>query len=243
MLMIFQAALEPVNIAPFSTIVRIPFDPAVVWPQRVGLRIKGSIRPTTSAPKDALPLATSLIRHSDLGYFLLVTAKMRKAACLTLGQLVELTLEPALDERAATPPPELAKLLKQDRTVKRWFESLNYSMRKYIADTIAEPKSPGTRLRRAEEWMERILLVMDGEESPPPFLQAIFRRQPLSKAGWQAMTGNQRRLALLSVFTTKSPEAQAKRIERLLEDTMKVARRREKPLGEKRRAEQIAEDE
>jgi hypothetical protein len=57
------------------------------------------------------------------------------------------------------------------------------------------------------------------------------------------MTGNQRRLALLSVFTTKSPEAQAKRIERLLEDTMKVARRREKPPGEKRRAEQIAEDE
>jgi len=224
----FQAPLEPANVAPFSTIIRVPFDPTVVWPQRVGLRVKGSIRPATTDPELAQPIVTSLIRFKIGGYFLLVTAKMRKAAHLALGQLAELTLEPALDERAATPPPELAKLLKQDRAVKKWLESQTYSMRKYIAQTVAEPKSAEVRLRRAEEWMERIMLIMEGQQSPPPVLQAAFRRQPQAKAGWDAMTPNQRLMSLWGITGCKSPEALAKRLDLLLADAMKAARKKPK---------------
>jgi uncharacterized protein YdeI (YjbR/CyaY-like superfamily) len=97
---------------------------------------------------------------------------------------------------------------------------------------IAEPKSAEARVRRAEQWMERILLVMDGEESPPPILQVAFRRQPLARGGWYALTANQRRTALFGIFTCVSPEAQAKRIERIVADTMQAAKR-----GAKRQAE------
>jgi uncharacterized protein YdeI (YjbR/CyaY-like superfamily) len=76
--------------------------------------------------------------------------------------------------------------------------------------------------------MERILLVMDGEESPPPILQVAFRRQPLARTGWYALTDNQRRTALFGIFTCVSPEAQAKRIERIVADAMQAARRSEK---------------
>jgi uncharacterized protein YdeI (YjbR/CyaY-like superfamily) len=221
----FQAILEPREAGLSWTIARVPFDPAEVWAERKGLRVKGSIRAAgkSSENKDSVEFCTNLIRSQDHGYFLLVTGKMRKAAHLQAGSRVEISLEPDLDGRAATPPPELAKLFKSDRAVKKWFETLNYSLRKYIADSIAEPKSAEARVRRAEQWMERMMLTMEGEEHPPPILQMAFRRQPLARAGWDAMTPNQRRLTLLSIFSCVSPEAQAKRVERVMDEAVNKA--------------------
>jgi uncharacterized protein YdeI (YjbR/CyaY-like superfamily) len=119
----------------------------------------------------------------------------------------------------------LAKLFRSDRAVRKWFDTLNYSLRKYIADMVSEPKSAEARVRRAEQWMERMMLTMEGEESPPPILQVAFRRQPLARAGWEALTKNQRRLHLLGIFTCQSPEAQAKRVQRVLEESVQAATR------------------
>jgi len=69
------------------------------------------------------------------------------------------------------------------------------------------------------------MLTMEGEESPPPILQVAFRRQPLARAGWDALTPTQRRTTLLGIFMCQSPEAQAKRVERAVEDAVKAARR------------------
>ena len=228
----FEAALETLQAEQSWTAVWLPFDPCELdptgaWPVNGKLRVKGSIRAAVESAKST-SFATSIIRTKVRGCFLLVTAKMRKATGLNAGSLAEITLEPDIELRAATPPPELAKLLRADRTVRKWFEALNYSTRKYIADMVAEPKSAEARVRRAEQWMERILLVMDGEESPPPILQVAFRRQPLARTGWYALTDNQRRTALFGIFTCVSPEAQAKRIERIVADAMQAARRSEK---------------
>jgi len=228
----FQAALETLQAGQSWTALRLPFkpgelDPTGAWPVNGKLRVKGSIR-AVSDSAISTSFATSLIRSKTRGCFLLVTAKMRKATGLNAGALAEITLEPDMELRAATPPPELAKLLRADRTVRKWFEGLNYSWRKYIADMVREPKSAEVRQRRAEHWMERILLTMDGEESPPPILQVAFRRQPLARTGWYAMTANQRRTALFTIFGCASPEAQAKRMERIVEDAMRAARRAQK---------------
>ena len=221
----FQGLLEPLETGLGSTtVVWIPFDPTKAWPVRSKLRVKGTIRAARQAA-EPFAFATSLIRSQERGYFLLVTGKMRKAAHLTPGTLTELVLEPDLEERAATPPPELAKLLNSDRSVKKWFATLNYSSRKYIADMIAEPKSAEVRVRRAEQWMERLMLTMEGEEYPPPILQAAFRRQPQARAGWESMTANQRRMTLMGIFMCQSPEAQAKRVERALADATQAAKR------------------
>jgi Bacteriocin-protection, YdeI or OmpD-Associated/Domain of unknown function (DUF1905) len=220
----FQGVLEPVEIGISSLMVRIPFDPVEVWPVRSKLRVKGSI---STAYKGAEPLsvATSLLRSHHHGYFLLVTGRMRKALHVSVGAHLIVTLEPDLDDLAATPPPEFAKFLKADRSLKKWFTALNYSMRKYVADDIQAVKSAETRKRRAEQWAERMMLTMEGEEYPPPILQMAFRRQPLARAGWDAMTANQRRMALIGIFSTKSPEAQAKRVEWTLAEAMKAAQR------------------
>lgn len=228
----FQAPLELLQVGATWTAVWLPFevsalDPTGAWPVKNKLRVKGTIR-AAGRDGESLSIATSLIRSKTRGCALLVTAKMRQATGLAPGSMAEVTLEPDLELRAATPPPELAKLLKSDRTVRKWFETLNYSTRKYIADMVAEPKSAEGRKRRAEQWMERLLLTMDGEQSPPPILQIAFRRQPVARDGWYAFTDNQRRTALLHLFSCVSPEAQAKRIERIVADAMQAAKRNAK---------------
>jgi uncharacterized protein YdeI (YjbR/CyaY-like superfamily) len=230
MLMKFQAILERAASAQASTLVRIPFDPVETWPDRTKLRVRGSICAVSAgasagAGPEKTEFVTSLMRTVRLGYFLLVTGKMRKAANLVAGSMVAVEIEPVMDETAAEPPPELARLLKQDRSVKRWFAKLNYSTRKYIADAVVEPKSPEARVRRAEQWMERMMLTIEGEALPPPILRAAFRRQPLAQTGWEAMTVIRRRMMLLSLFTCQSPEAQAKRVERLVDEAMQIAQR------------------
>jgi uncharacterized protein YdeI (YjbR/CyaY-like superfamily) len=222
MLMRFQVVIEPPDRAPFSAIARIPFDPTEVWPDLTKLRIQGSICRAGSSD-EPYKIATSLMKVAPYGCFLLVTGKMRKATGLTHGSLAEIVLEPAMDESAATPPPQLAKLLRQDRSVKKWFEALNYSTRKYICEAIQEPKSADARTRRAEQWVERFMLTMEGEEVTPPILRAAFRRQPLAQAGWESMTAIRKRLVLLSIFTCQSPESQAKRVELALEEAMNKA--------------------
>jgi uncharacterized protein YdeI (YjbR/CyaY-like superfamily) len=220
----FQARLEPVRISLPWTIIRLPFDPVEAWPNRVKLRVKGSLR-VAGGSSEPYSFATSLQRSHELGYMMLVTEKMRKATGLAAGSVAEVVLEADIDGQSATPPPELVKLLRADRAVKKWFESLNYSTRKFLADDIQTPKSAEVRVRRAEQWVERMMMTMEGEESPPPILQAAFRRQPLAQAGWEALTPNQRRLALFSLSMCASPEAQAKRIERVVADAPKAARR------------------
>ncbi len=228
MRMTFQATLEALGTSPPWTAIRIPFDPTETWPNRTKLRVQGSIRSAHSG-SDLAAFSTSLFGSRKRGYFLLVTGKMRKAAHLSAGSLAEVVLEPVLDETAATPPPELARLLKADRSVKKWHEQLNYSMRKYIADSIKEPKSGEARKRRAEQWMERMMLTLEGEEFPPPVLQIAFQRQPMARAGWEAMTANRRRMILLSIFSCQSPEAQAKRVEHALIEAMQAAKRAGRP--------------
>jgi uncharacterized protein YdeI (YjbR/CyaY-like superfamily) len=228
MQMRFQATLEPVQISLPWTVVRLPFDPVEVWPDRVKLRVKGTIQIAGRiAGRDGEPhaFATSLQRSHEFGYMMLVTEKMRKATGLVKGSVAEIVLEADTDGKSATPPPELAKLLKADRAVKKWFESLNYSTRKYLGDEISSPKSAEVRVRRAEQWVERMMMTMEGEEFPPPILQAAFRRQPLARAGWEALTQNQRRQTLFSLAMCASPEAQAKRVERAIENALKAVQR------------------
>ena len=196
-------------------IAQVPFVPAKVWKKRNRMRVKGTI--------NGFAFRTSLFGSAEKGYVVLVNKNMQKGAQAYVGEMAEFTLEPDLEERSATVPPELAKLLKQDRAVARWFEALSYSIRKYIGDAVRKPKSPGARQRQAEQMMERMMLAMEGEQVLPPILQVAFRRAPLAKAGWEAMTPVQRRGHLLGIFYYQSPEARERRTQKAIEEALRVA--------------------
>jgi len=204
--------------------VRIPFDPHEVWPERARMRIKGTIKSPYTQKEFAFH--SSLLGSKEKGYVFLVNKQMQKGAGVAASGMADFVLEPDFDERSATPPPELVKLLKADRAVKKWYEQLSYSMRKDIARTIAEPKSGEVRIRRAEQLVERMMLAMEGERELPPILQVAFRRHPQAHAGWEAMTPIQRRSHLLGIFYYQSVEARQKRVDKTVEECLRVAKKR-----------------
>jgi uncharacterized protein YdeI (YjbR/CyaY-like superfamily) len=214
----FRSLLKPDGTNLKWVIAQVPFAPAKVWKTRNRMRVKGTI--------NGFAFRTSLFGSAEKGYVILVNKTMQKGAQAYVGDLAEFTLEPDLEERSAAVPPELAKLLKQDRALQRWFDALSYSYRKYMSDDVRKPKNPEARQRRAEQLVERMMLAMEGEEALPPILQVAFRKMPLAKTGWDAMTPVQRRSHLLGIFYYQSPEARERRARKAVEEALYVAKGR-----------------
>jgi len=222
----FTAVLEPLRTRLRWVIARVPFDPAKAWPERRGLRVRGEIHCSDSKAA-GFAFRTSLFAASGgEGHFLLVNKKMLAAAGATVGSKVRFRLEPDLEERAATIPPELARAMKGDRRLPKWFEGLSYSMRKEIGGWVGEPKSSASREKRAEMMAERLLLTLEGEMELPPILHAAFLRQPLARTGWAAMTPVQRRTQLLAIFYYQTAEARERRVAKVVEEALRVAKRK-----------------
>jgi uncharacterized protein YdeI (YjbR/CyaY-like superfamily) len=230
------------------TVVTVPFDPKKVWPTRKGLRVRGTIRRVQNeaarapmrgarAGREKLALGaggaaefafrTSLFKARDGSTILLVNKKMQKGAGVRLGSVAEVVLEPDLEVRPARTPRELEKLLRQDRGLKRFYDGLNDSMRKAIADLIEQPRSAEARVGRAELWAERMMLAMEGERVTPPILEVAFQRQPRAREGWRAMTPVQRRGHLMGIYYYQSPESRQKRAQKAIEEALRVAGKKE----------------
>jgi uncharacterized protein YdeI (YjbR/CyaY-like superfamily) len=214
----FTAVLEPLHVGLYWIVARVPFDIAKAWPVRKGLRVRGDI--------EGVPFRTSLLGYlSGGGHFLIVNKKMQAAARVKVGSKVWVRMEPDLEERTATIPPELAQALKGDRRLRKWFDGLSYSMRKEAGAWVAEPKSAARREQRAERMAERLLLTLEGETELPPILHAAFLRQPQARKGWEAMTSAQRRNHMLGIFYYQNVEGRERRTARVVEAALQVARK------------------
>lgn len=212
----FRTVLEPLPGGLGWVVARIPFDIAKAWKKMVRLRVKietGGEIFRTSLFSDS--------RHG--GHFVLVNKKMQKAAGVRLGGMIDLAVEPDLEERETEAPAELEKIFKKEKALAKWYAKLSDSIRRDIARTIAEVKGAETRERRVEQMAERMLLAMEGEKVLPPILDVAFRRNPSAREGWEAMTEVQRRGHLLGVFHYQSPEAREKRAGKVVEDCLRVA--------------------
>lgn len=106
----FRAVLEPLPGGLGWVVARVPFDVSKAWKKMVRLRVKVETG-------DEI-FRTSLFADSTHGgHFVLVNKKMQKAAGVRLGGMIDLAVEPDLDERETEAPSELEKLLKKRR---RW---------------------------------------------------------------------------------------------------------------------------
>ena len=215
----FTALLEPDGTALKWTIARVPFDIAKAWPVRKGRRVRGTI--------EGFGFRTSLFPDPrGSGHVLLVNKKMQAGAGVRVGAKARISLEPDLEERPAETPPELARLLRGERGLERWFGKLSPSMRREIAKWVSEPKSAESRQKRAVRLAERLFLAMEGESDPPPVLKAIFQRQPLARAGWEALTATQRRNHLLGIFYYETAGGRERRAAKAVEEALRAARKR-----------------
>jgi hypothetical protein len=214
----FRAVLERMQSRLGWTIIRIPFDIDKVWRTRNRLRVRGEI--------NGFAFRTSLFPARGGGHILLVNKAMQKGGDVRQGMSAQFRLEPDLAERVAILPAELKRFLKEDAALRKWFEALNHSTRSEIGKWILQVKSPDTRARRAEQVAERMLAVMDAEHGLPPVLRLAFAREPRALEGWNAMSPLQRRNHLFGIFHYRTPEAQARRIDKTLQEASAVAERR-----------------
>ena len=211
----FRALLETAGSGPRFVIARLPFLPGKVWKNSPGKRVKGTI--------NGLAFRATLFGSAAKGFGLVVNKALQKSAHAYPGKMADFVLEPDLEQPTATVPPELAKLMKRERALARWFQTLSPGMRKYYCDSVCQPKSPEARRRRAEKFAECMMLAMEGEETLPPILQVAFRQTPLAGKGWEAMTKLQRRNHLLGIFYCQSPEARERRTQRVVADALQRA--------------------
>ena len=100
---------------------------------------------------------------------MLVNKRMQSGGKAVPGTVAQFRLEPDTEARVVTVPAELKRALGEDRSLRRWFDRLNYSTRKEIADWITQVKSGEARLRRAEQIAERLLATWKPNANCRPF--------------------------------------------------------------------------
>ncbi|MGZ4836023.1 MAG: YdeI/OmpD-associated family protein [Terriglobales bacterium] len=219
----FEARLERLRSRLSWIIVRMPFDAARAWGKRGQIKVKGEI--------NGFAFRTSLFPTREGRHFLLVNKRMQKGARAVEGNTAHFQMELDNEERTVTVPDELKGMLNQDRSLRRWYDELNYSTRDDIAKWITDPKGAEARVRRAEQIAERLLAVMDAERELPPILQVAFARHPRARDGWDLMSASRRRGHLFGIFYYRTPDGQARRIDKMLDDATALAEK----LGDKKR--------
>ena len=215
---IFQATLQRIDSPLKWVMVRVPFDAGKLWGKRGQLKVKGEI--------NGFAFRTSLFPDGNGGHRLLVNKQMQRGAKVAPGMAARFRLEPDSEIRVVAVPEDLKRAMSGHRSLRRWFDGLNYSARNEISKWIAQPKSSGARSRRAEQMAERMLATMEAEHELPPVLQIALEQNSLAREGWQLMSRLNRRRHLLGIFYYQTPDARARRIAKMIEEAVQFAERR-----------------
>jgi uncharacterized protein YdeI (YjbR/CyaY-like superfamily) len=216
----FRATLERDGTGLRWVVVHIPLDVVKIWGARGMLKVKGEI--------NGFAFRTSLFPTGKGGHTLLINKRMQAGAKAGPGTVAQFRLEPDTEERVVAVPPELKRILAEDRSFRRWFDQLTYSTQKYVADWITNVKSSEARQRRAEQVGEQLLSTMEAEQELPPVLQRALPPGSLAREGWDLMSQIQRRGHLLGIFYYRNPESRERRIQKMLEIAIEVAEKKRK---------------
>jgi uncharacterized protein YdeI (YjbR/CyaY-like superfamily) len=204
----FHATLERLESGMKWVIIGVPLDVPRVWGARGRLKVKGEI--------NGFPFRTSLFPTGKGRHMMLINKKMQ----------AQFRLEPDTEPRIAIVPAELKRAFGGDRVLRRWFDRLNYSTRKEIADWITQVKSTEARERRSLQIAERLLATMEAERELPPILQVAFARNSRAREGWDRMSLSRRRMHLFGIFYYRSPEARARRLAKTIHDAEGLAEKK-----------------
>jgi hypothetical protein len=214
----FQATLERIDSPLQWVMARVPFDAGKIWGKRGQLRVKGEI--------NGFAFRGALFPDGKGRHRLLVTKAMLRGGKTSPGMAAKFRIGPDARPPVAAPPAEFTRWLSQEPSLKRWYAALTPSMRNEICKWIAQPKTAGTRARRAEQMAERLLSTMEAERELPPAIQLELQQNPLAREGWQLMSHARRRRHLLGIFYYQTVEGRARRTAKTLEEAAQLAENR-----------------
>jgi uncharacterized protein YdeI (YjbR/CyaY-like superfamily) len=211
----FKAKLERIDSPLKWVVIRIPFDAAKIWGKRGQLKVKGEI--------NGFAFRTSLFPAGNGSHMMLVNKRMQRGAKTGVGVVANFRLEPDTEKRVVDTPAELKRALAEERSLCRWFETLNFSTRNEICKWITQAKSSEARTRRAGQIAERLFATMEAERELPPILQIAFAHNPQARKGWERMSPSHRRRHLLGIFYYRTPDARERRVARTIADALTYA--------------------
>lgn len=215
----FEGVLERSGDRLNWTIIRIPFGVAKLWGKRGQLRVKGEI--------NGFAFRSALFPTGKGTHVLMVNKKMQAGGKVAPGARARFRLEPDVVPREIKPSGELQRMFRQSKQLQKFYESLNFSTRRYIALWVEEGKHAETRRRRAEQIAERMLETMEAERELPPLIQVALQRNAQARAGWELMSRIHRRSHLMGIFYYRDPESRARRLAKAVEEMIAYAEKRE----------------
>lgn len=215
----FHATLERSGDKLNWVIVRVPLDVQKVWGKRGQLKIKGEI--------NGFAFRTSLFPDGKGNHILMVNKKMQKGGRTAPGMKAHFRLEADTAKRVINVPKELESALGQSKRLRKFYDSLSYSIRKWIADMVADRKQAESRRRSAERTAEWLMEATAAERELPPMFQIAIYRNRTVRERWEQMSPSHRRATLLAVFYYRNPESRAKRLQKAVETMMGPAEKRE----------------
>jgi hypothetical protein len=202
------------------TIVRVPFDVEKVWGSKGMVKVVAEV--------NGFSYRTSLFPSKNGQHALMVNKKMQKGGGVGAGDTAKFMLTLDTAERTVSVPRELERMFKEERQLKRYFDSLNYSTQHDIEMWIMQPKSAEARERRAEQIAVRLLETMEAEHELPPLIKLAFARNPKAANGWEKMTASQRRGQLMAVFYYRTVDSRARRLEKVIRMAEEYAEKKSK---------------
>lgn len=214
----FKATLERIDSPLKWVMIRVPFNAGKIWGKRGQVKVKGEI--------NGFAFRTSLFPDGNGGHKLLVNKQMQRGAKAAPGMSARFRLEPDNSVRVAVVPAELLRVLSEERSLRKWFDGLSYSLRNELCKQVAQAGKPEVRLRRAERLAEFLLSAMEAERELPPALQNALAQNSLAHEGWRLMTPARRRGHLLGIFYYQSPGARERRMAKALEDAVQLAEKK-----------------
>jgi len=104
---------------------------------------------------DGVPYTGTMVKYGRPEHMLPLLKSIREQIGKGPGDTVQVVVERDTAERTVAVPPELAKLLKQEKLLPV-FEKLSYTHRKEYCRWISEAKKDETRLRRLGKAVEML---------------------------------------------------------------------------------------
>ncbi|HLY98231.1 MAG TPA: YdeI/OmpD-associated family protein [Candidatus Angelobacter sp.] len=215
----FAAVLEHSGNSLNWVIVRIPLDVAKIWGKRGQLRVQGEI--------NGFAFRSCLFPTGEGGHYMIVNRTMQKGGKVSVNMEARFRLEPDDSPREVTVPAELLRVLRQAKRLQKFYDSLNESMRRYLASWVGDPKHSATRIRRADQLAVRFMETMEAEIELPPLIQTALMGNPKARAGWELMPRTHRRRHLLGIFYYNQPASRARRLAKAMEEMVQYAEKRD----------------
>jgi uncharacterized protein YdeI (YjbR/CyaY-like superfamily) len=216
----FKAPIEREGSALGWKIVDVPFNVKKAFGKGGRVPVAGTV--------NGFAFRTSLFPRKNGPHFLMLNKQMlRGANASEIGEVVTVEIEVDTKERTVATPKLMKDAFSGDDDLLKYFESMSYSMRKWMADYVANVKSPAAKKRHAEELAEILLAMMEGEMTPPPILLAEFAHNPKAKKGWELSPLSHKRSHLWGIFYYKSPEARSKRLAKAITMMVEYAEKKQ----------------